>query len=226
MNKLADNTRHCRILLVDDHPIFRRGVMSMLSGESTYEVVAEAGSAQEAISQLREADPDLALVDISLPGSNGIELIKMLLAEKPKLPILILTMHDESVYAMRALRAGARGYLMKTEAMNGIVEAIHKVSTGEMYVSEDLSNRLIFQAVHGSNSEGQSQSPIDRLSDRELEVFRLLGRGFATRHIAKELHLSIKTVETHRAHIKEKLGCSDSTEMVGFAIDWVTNENL
>jgi len=216
-------TPRCRILVVDDHPIFRRGVMAMLGSEETLEVVGEAPSAQEGISKMRELEPDFLIVDVSMPGNNGIELIKMIRAENPDTPILVLTMHDESLYALRALRAGAQGYLMKAEATERIFYAIEKIRRGEIYVSEELGERLIFQAIHGSDDQ-RSQSPIEQLSDRELEVFRLLGRGFATRHIAQELNLSIKTVETHRAHIKEKLGCEDSKQMVRFAIDWLANE--
>jgi len=226
MKKSSDSQskpRRCRILVVDDHPIFRRGVMAMLGSEPKLEVVGEAPSAQEGISKMRELDPDFLIIDVSLPGNNGIELIKMIRAENPDTPILVLTMHDESLYALRALRAGAQGYLMKAEATERIFHAIEKIRRGEIYVSEELGERLIFQAIHGSDDQ-QSQSPVEQLSDRELEVFRLLGRGYATRHIAQELNLSIKTVETHRAHIKEKLGCEDSKQMVQFAIDWVGNQ--
>jgi len=171
---------------------------------------------------MRRLKPDVALLDISLPGTNGVELIKLMKAEQPKLPLLVLSMHDESLYALRSLRAGASGYVMKAEALNHVLTALRKVLKGEVYVSEKFSERLIFKAIQ--SIDGGLGSPVDKLSDRELEVLELLGRGFGTREIANELHLSVKTIETHRAHIKEKLGFKDSGEMVRFSIDWVAQE--
>ncbi len=171
---------------------------------------------------MRKLNPDVALLDISLPGPNGIELIKSMKAEQPKLPMLVLSMHDESLYALRALKAGALGYVMKDEALSQVRTALRTVLQGEFYVSPRLSKRLIFQSIHLRDTD--SACPVDRLSDRELEVFTFLGRGMGTRDIASELHLSVKTIETHRAHIKEKLGFDGSREMVLFAIDWVAQE--
>jgi DNA-binding NarL/FixJ family response regulator len=148
--------------------------------------------------------------------------VKLMRAEQPKLPILMLSMHDESLYALRALRAGARGYVMKTEALTHVLVAMRKVLAGDIYVSPRFSERLVFKAIQ--SLDGGMGSPVDRLSDRELEVLQLLGKGFGTREIANELHLSVKTIETHRAHIKEKLGFKDASEMVRFAIDWVAQE--
>ena len=171
---------------------------------------------------MRRLDPDVALVDISLPGSNGLELTKAMLSERPKLRIIILSMHDESLYALRALKAGARGYVMKSEASGSIVAAIEKVSAGAIYVSPRYAEQLIFKAVQ--SLENGAGSPVDRLSDRELEVLNHLGRGKSTRAIAAELRLSVKTIETHRSHIKEKLGLRDAGELVRFALDWAANE--
>lgn len=211
-----------RILIVDDHPVFRRGIAAMIGEQGDLTVCGEADNAPSALDAMRRLKPDLALLDISLPGANGIELIKLMLAEQPKLPVLMLSMHDESLYALRALRAGAKGYVMKAEAMTQVIAALRKVLGGEIYVSPRFSERLVFKAIR--SLEGGMGSPVDRLSDRELEVLQFLGRGFGTREIANELHLSVKTIETHRAHIKEKLGFKDAGEMVRFAIEWVAQE--
>lgn len=214
--------RQQNILIVDDHPVVRHGIAQIINAESDLAVCGEAESAPGALEAMRRLRPDLALVDISLQGTNGIELIKLMKAEQPRLPILMLSMHDESLYALRSLRAGARGYVMKGEAMEHVLTAIRKVLAGDIYVSPRFSERLVFKAIQ--SLEGGMGSPVDKLSDRELEVLQLLGKGYGTREIANELHLSIKTIETHRAHIKEKLGFKDAGEMVRFAIDWVTKE--
>jgi DNA-binding NarL/FixJ family response regulator len=214
--------RQRTVLVVDDHPVVRHGIAQIINADRTLRVCGEADSAPAALDAMRRLKPDLALLDISLHGTNGIELVKLMRAEQPKLPILMLSMHDESLYALRALRAGARGYVMKGEAMDHVLTAIHKVLSGSIYVSPRFSERLVFKAIQ--SLEGGMGSPVDKLSDRELEVLQLLGKGYGTREIANELHLSIKTIETHRAHIKEKLGFKDAGEMVRFAIDWVTQE--
>lgn len=211
-----------RILIVDDHPVFRHGIAALITAEKDLAVCGEADSAPAALEAMRRLKPDLAMLDISLQGTNGIELVKLMRAEQPRLPIIILSMHDESLYALRALRAGARGYVMKGEAMSHVLTALHKVLAGDIYVSPRFSERLVFKAIQ--SLEGGMGSPVDKLSDRELEVLQLLGRGFGTREIANELHLSVKTIETHRAHIKEKLGFKDAGEMVRFSIDWVAQE--
>jgi len=211
-----------RVLVVDDHPVFRRGIIALITEQPDLAVCGEADTAPAALDAMRRLQPDVALIDISLPGTNGIELLKSMLAEQSKLAVLMLSMHDESLYALRALRAGAKGYVMKAEAMSNVVGALRKVLGGEVYVSPRFSERLVFKAIH--SLDGGMGSPVDKLSDRELEVLQLFGRGFGTREIANELHLSIKTIETHRAHIKEKLGFKDGGEMVRFAIDWVAQE--
>jgi DNA-binding NarL/FixJ family response regulator len=211
-----------RILLVDDHPTFRRGLASAIAEHADLGVCGEAEDAQKALDAMRRLKPDIAIVDISLPGANGIELIKQMVAEQPALAFLVLSMHDETYFALRALRAGAKGYVMKAEAPSEIIAAIRKIRRGELYVSPRLGDRLLFRAIQ-SLEEGTG-TLVDRFSDRELEVFQLLGKGLGTREIAETLHLSAKTVETHRAHLKEKLGCQGSSEVVRFAIDWVTKE--
>lgn len=222
----TNDTESCmtthRVLLVDDHPGFRRGIASVIADEAQFTVCGEASTAPGALDAMRRLKPDLVVVDISMPGTNGIELIKMMVAEQPHLNTLVLSMHDESVYALRALRAGAKGYIMKAESLECIVAGLHKVAAGEVYVSPKFNDRLIFKAIQVTTPE--SSSPIDKLSDRELEVMQLLGKGYGTREIAEQLHLSVKTVETHRGHIKEKLGFKESGDMVRFAIDWVTHQ--
>ncbi|MEO6847488.1 MAG: response regulator transcription factor [Chthoniobacterales bacterium] len=213
-----------KVLIVDDHPVFRHGIQTLLRSESDLIICGEASSAPAALDAMRQLLPDIALLDISLPGTNGIELIKLMKSEQPKLLILILSMHDESLYALRALKAGALGYVMKAEAPTQILTAIRRVLNGDIYVSQKFSERLIFKAIH--SIEGGIGLPVDKLSDRELEVLQLLGRGFGTREIANDLHLSVKTIETHRAHIKEKLGFKDAGEMVRFSIDWVAQEKV
>ncbi len=225
-NRKTNSTRPIsskfRLLLVDDHPVFRRGIAGLISDEPDFEIAAEASDSLTALTAMRNEEPDLALVDVSLPGHNGIELIKLMLAERPKLKILMLSMHDESLYALRALRAGAKGYVMKAEAMNNVLVALRKVASGEIYVSDKVANLLIFKAI--KSDDAGVGSPVDSLSDRELEVLELLGRGYPSRDIAERLHLSVKTIETHRAHIKEKMNFKDAGEMIRFAVEWTAHE--
>ena len=211
-----------RVLIVDDHPIFRFGLAGLITEQSHLEVCGHADSAPIALDSMRRLKPDLVLLDLSLRGTNGIELIKLMKAEEPTLPILVISMHDEAVFGLRALKAGALGYVMKAEAMNHVAEAISKVVQGKIYVSPKFGEKLIFKAEQ--SIESGTGSPVDALSDRELEVLQLLGKGHSTRSIADTLHLSVKTIETHRAHIKEKLGFPDSEDMVKFAIDWVAQQ--
>jgi DNA-binding NarL/FixJ family response regulator len=216
------SNRKKRVLIVDDHPVFRFGLAGLISEQTRLEVCGHADSAPLALDAMRRLKPDIVLVDLSLRGTNGIELIKLMKAEEPDLPVLVISMHNEAVFGMRALKAGALGYVMKAEAMNHVAEAIFKVLQGKIYVSPEFAEKLIFKAVQ--STEAGAGSPVDALSDRELEVLQQLGRGGSTRSIAEALHLSVKTIETHRAHIKEKLGLQDSEEMVKFAIDWVAQQ--
>lgn len=208
-----------RILIVEDHPVFRYGITALINGEPDMTVCGEAASSSTALQSVRSLNPDAAVLDIALPGTNGIELTKLIKAERPDLPLLMLSMYDESLYAIRALRAGARGYVMKAEAHMYVMEAIRTILSGNLYISPKLRERLIAKVI-ASDEEG-SDSPVDALSQREREVLELLGKGQGTRQIAESLGLSIKTIETHRAHIKSKLGLSDGNELARFASDWV-----
>jgi DNA-binding NarL/FixJ family response regulator len=217
-----ERKKPARILIVDDHPVFRFGVAALIAGHADLEICGEAENAPAALEAMRRLKPDIALVDISLSGTNGIELLKQMKAESPQLEILMVSMHDESLYALRALKAGAKGYVMKAEALDQVVDAIRKVLNGEICVSERFGQQLIFNAIQ--SMQGGMGSPVDKLSDRELEVLQLLGKGLSTREIAGRLNLSVKTIETHRAHIKEKMNFRDAPEMVNFAVEWVNQE--
>jgi DNA-binding NarL/FixJ family response regulator len=208
-----------RIVIVDDHPLFRKGLEQLIHSDAAFAVCGEAGNASQAMDVIRKLDPDLAIVDLSLPGANGIELIKNIRAEFPNLPILVLSMHDESLYALRALRAGAEGYVMKHEAMANVIQAIHEVFSGRPYLSPAMAAQVITKFAH-HQSENQPDT-VERLSDRELEILELIGKGREVREIANRLHLSPKTVETHRAHIKEKLQLKNARDVVRFAVQWI-----
>lgn len=212
----------CRVLIVDDHPLFRRGIAALIAEEKDFALCCEAESVETGLDAVRRLKPDVALVDVSLPGANGIELVKAIIAEQPRFGVLVISMHDETIYAIRALRAGAKGYMLKTEAMANLMSALRKVAAGEVYVSPHFKARLAFMGLGDSGST--AVSPLDKLSAREREVFELFGRGFGTNEVADELKLSVKTIETHRMHINAKLGFSDSRDMVRAARDWVTQQ--
>lgn len=211
-----------KVLIVDDHPIVRQGLTQLLNGEADLVVCGEAETARRAMAAITELDPDLAIVDITLQGTNGIELIKNIVAQWPELPILVLSMHDESLYAERALRAGAKGYVMKQEATEKLTGALRRILNGQIYVSEKLADKMMRKAIDGKSVH--DASPVSALSDRELEVLQLIGQGQGTRQIAEDLNLSVKTIESHRAHIKEKLNLKTAPEMVRFAVQWVNQE--
>jgi DNA-binding NarL/FixJ family response regulator len=207
-----------KVLLVDDHPIVRQGLAQLLEQENDLIVCGEADDARGALEAIDRLKPDIAIVDIMLKDINGIELIKKIKSRLGKLPVLVMSMHDESLYAERALRAGARGYIMKEEATDKMLIAIRRVMQGEIYLSERMISRILHRLADGKS---QADSPLDRLSDRELEVFRLIGEGLGTRQIAERLTVSVKTIESYRAHIKEKLELNTSTEVMHQAVQWV-----
>jgi DNA-binding NarL/FixJ family response regulator len=211
-----------KILVVDDHPIVRQGLALLINRELDMVVCGEAEEASGAMHVLASAQPDLLIVDISLNGPDGLDLLKTIRGSHPALPVLILSMHDESIYAERALRAGANGYIMKQEATEKVLVAVRRIFNGEIYVSDRIANKMLKHYITGSGT--LRNSSIADLSDRELEVFRLIGEGHGTRQIAAELHLSIKTVESYQAHIKEKLSLRSARELMQHAIQWKMNE--
>ena len=210
------------VFVIDDHPIVREGLTQLINREPDLTVCGTAEDIYEALKAMQTLKPDIALADISLKGADGIELIKNLKIRMPALPVLVLSIHDESIYAPRALRAGARGFIMKQEATENVLLALRRVLSGEIYLSKRMANKMLQQFV-GASGTAQKFS-IDRLSDRELEVFRLIGQGHGTRRIAEELRLSVKTVESYREHIKEKMTLSDASELVQHAIQWLQRE--
>jgi DNA-binding NarL/FixJ family response regulator len=219
----SSQTRKNQVYLVDDHPIVRQGLIKLIEQEEELEVCGEAGSVGEALNEIQENGPDVILVDISLEDSNGLELIKSIDDLGLQIPTLVLSMHDESLYAEHALKAGASGYVMKQAASNTLIQAIEKVLDGEIYVSKAMSSQMLKMAFR--NSGEKLRSGAESLSLRELEVFDLIGRGNSTREIAEQLHLSVKTIETYRAHIKDKLQLRSGTELMQRAIHWVENES-
>ena len=211
-----------KLLIVDDHPMMRQGLIQLINNEKDLMVCGEAETAEEAVAALDKCKPDLALIDITLGGRSGLELIKDIQAIDPNLPLLVLSMHDESLYAERVLRAGSRGYIMKQAGGKQIMLAIRQVLSGEMYVSPKMSARIL-ESFSGQRSE-TSGSPMHKLTDREFEIFQLIGQGRGTRQIAEQLRLSVKTVEVHRQHIKEKLSISDAPSLVRYAVRWLETQ--
>jgi DNA-binding NarL/FixJ family response regulator len=214
----ADVRPRTRIVIVDDHPIVRLGIRQMLAQEHDLEVCGEAESADAAKQLISSARPDLAVVDLSLSQGSGLELIRSLRESMPLLPVLVLSMHDETLFAERVLRAGARGYIVKREAITDLVKAIRQLLAGRVYVSEGMSQtilaRLGREAVAADN-------PLASLTDRELAVFDLIGRGRSTNAIAEQLGVSVKTIETYRSNIKTKLNLKDATDLIRFAATWI-----
>lgn len=211
-----------KILIVDDHPMMRQGLVQLINNEPDLEVSGEAETAEQALSVIGQAAPDLLLADISLTGKSGLELIKDIQTLQPSLPVLVISMHDESVYAERVLRAGGRGYIMKQEGGKQIMQAIRHVLGGQIYVSAKMSGKIL-EIFSGRRAQSAS-SPVEQLTDREFEVFQLIGQGKGTRQIAEQLHVSIKTVEVHRQHIKEKLKLTDAPSLARYAVQWVESQ--
>jgi len=210
--------KRARVLIVDDHPAVREALALRISRQPDLEVCGEAADTNDALRLVGEILPDAAVVDVSLKTGNGIDLIKRIRDRNERVRILVWSMHSESLYAERALRAGALGYINKGHATDRIVEAIRRVLAGKVWLSEVMAERLLQRSVGGS---GEDRSPLDVLADRELEVFRLIGEGVKTAEIAERLHLSVKTVETYRDRIRQKLDLSDGTKLVHYATQWV-----
>jgi DNA-binding NarL/FixJ family response regulator len=204
------------VFIVDDHPVVRQGLAAFINGEDDFTVCGDAEDADSAIRQINEQRPDIIIADLSLKGTSGIELTTAI-KSRFNIPVLILSMHDENFYAERAIRAGARGFIMKKESMETVVRALRDILNGKIYVSDDIKERLLGKLLTSSDV---MQSPLDGLTNREMDVFQLIGRGMSNRHIAKELSLSVKTVETYRSRIIEKLKMKDSSELVRYAVQW------
>jgi len=210
-----------RLLLVDDHPIMRHGLAQLIRSEPGLDVCAEAGNARDGLVAVGEHQPDLVIIDLTLPDKNGLELLKDIQAMHPGKLCLVLSMHDEDTYGERALRAGARGYIMKEAAADHLVTAVRKILSGGIYVSEAMASRMLEQVA---GQRPKSVAGVKSLSDRELEVLEMIGKGVATKNIAAKLNISARTVEAHRAHIKDKLAITDGAALVRFAVQWVEEQ--
>jgi DNA-binding NarL/FixJ family response regulator len=213
-----------RVLLVDKHPVFRHGLSQLINQQSDLITCGEADNTSSAIASIASTKPDIAIIDLALKQSMGIELLKDLKVQYPSLPVLVLSLYEESLYTERVLRAGAKGYIMKDAPGEEILQAIRRVLNGRIYLSQEMGTKLLTPMVSGG--QDVSQSPIDRLSDRELEVFQLLGKAYETRQIAETLHVSIKTVESYREHIKVKLNLENSTQLIRKAVEWVQSAGI
>ena len=220
--QVSIQTKKCRVLLVDDHPIVRQGLALLIDREADLSVCGEAEGAHSAFHAIETLRPDIVVLDISLNGPDGLDVLKEIRMKTASLPVLILSMHDESIYAERAMRAGANGYIMKQEATEKVLEALRRIVNREIYVSDRVANKMLQQYIGGSTVA--QHSPVSDLTDRELEVFRLIGGGHSTRQIAEELRLSVKTVESYQAHIKEKLSLRSARELMQHAIQWSISE--
>jgi DNA-binding NarL/FixJ family response regulator len=207
-----------RVLIVDDHPMIRQGLAGLINEEPNLTVCGEAGSSRQALEMFVALQPNLAIVDISLDKGDGIELIKEVRARHPQVLLLVLSMHDEGVYAERAVRAGASGYVMKAEAAETLRAAIRQVRAGKIYISARATDQLLRWVGTGRKDTRSFKSPVERLTDRELQIFRLIGKGVKVREIASQLYISVKTVESHRVNIKVKLGVQTSAELLRYAI--------
>jgi DNA-binding NarL/FixJ family response regulator len=221
----ASNGPKTRVMLVDDHPVLRQGIAELVNGEDGLEVCGEAGNMQDALALAGKLKPDLVIVDVSLNGNSGIELMKNLSGRYSSIPLLAYSMHDETIYAERALRAGAKGYVMKQADPEVLLGAIQQVLKGKMYLSDRISEHLLGKLVGAGASSAPIASPIEKLSDRELEVLQLMGKGMGTGDIADQLCLSVKTIETYREHLKEKLNLTTGQELLRYAIEWSLSQS-
>jgi DNA-binding NarL/FixJ family response regulator len=219
---LVEEPLRKKILIVDDHPFMRAGLAQLIDKQRDLIVGGEAGNPHEALRELAKIKADLVLTDITMPGRSGLEFIKDLQAQYPTLPILVVSMHDEIIYAERALRAGARGYIMKEAGGDNLLTAIRQILNGQVYVSPKLAERIL-DSFSGRKPRC-SASPFGKLTDREFEVFQLIGEGKSTRDIAAQFNLSPKTVDVHRGHIKEKLQLKDATALVRHAVRWIETQ--
>jgi len=223
MARETDQQATIKVFLVEDHPVFRLGLRELIEQEPDLKVCGEAKSVGEGWEKIARSRPDLVIIDISLEGRNGLELVKQLKDQSPELPTLVLSMHEETLYAERSLRAGARGYIMKDEASELVVDAIRKVCSGEIYLSARMTKVMLSKMVGGP--AGQAE-PEQCLTNRELEVFELIGTGLTTQEISERLCLSAKTIGTYRERIKEKLGLRNASELTQRGVQWVEQRQL
>lgn len=218
-----NNVNKTQILIVDDHPVVRDGLTIIINHEQDMNVCGNSEDAYTALKAIAELEPDVVITDISLKNSDGIELTKSIKEAYPKLSVIVLSVHDESVYAERALLAGAKAYLMKDAASENIIKAVRTVLRGEIYVSNAISKKFLHQIA--GDKAGTTKTPIESLSDREFEIFCLTGKGYKASHIAKQLHLSTKTIETYRSRIKEKLNLPNAAELLQYSIKWAKSQD-
>jgi DNA-binding NarL/FixJ family response regulator len=219
----AKTGKKTQVLIVDDHPVVRDGLAAIINHERDMNVCDEADDAAGALKAIAELKPDVVVTDISLKSSDGIELTKSIKVRYPRLPVIIFSVHDESIYAERALRAGAHAYMMKETVSENIVKAIRTVLNGEIFVSDKISKKFLHKIA--GDKAGTTKTPVESLSDRELEIFRLIGEGLKASQIAKQLHLSIKTIETYRSRIKEKLNLPNAAELLQYSIKWAKSQD-
>ncbi|MBL7188993.1 MAG: response regulator transcription factor [Phycisphaerae bacterium] len=212
-----------KVFIVDDHPVVRDGLITLIEHEQDLKVCGDADDAAEAIKSVSSLKPDVVIVDIGLKSSDGIELTKSIKMQHPRLPVVVFSIHDESVYAERALRAGASAYLMKEVISENVITAVRAVLRGEIYVSDQIAKKFLGNAFQGKSDAGTD--PVSKLSNREFEIFRLIGAGYKASQIADRMHLSVKTIETYRARIKEKLNISDASKLLRYAIKWVSSDD-
>ncbi len=214
------NPKKYSVFIVDDHPLVRRGYSYVVGQHPKLHICGEASSVDEALKKIRESAPDLVITDISLEGATGLELIKSLQVEYPSLPILVISMHDESEYAFRSFRSGARGYIVKRKGDSTIVQAIETLLQGGVYLSDEMTRSIVTELQ--GNSNGKITDPIDNLTDREMEIFQLCGQGLSFREISESLHISIKTVESHRSKIRNKINATSNVDLIRKAVQWVS----
>jgi DNA-binding NarL/FixJ family response regulator len=207
-----------RIFIIDDHPLVRTGLKQLIEGEADLSVCGETARMSGSVELIKECMPDLAIIDLSLPDGNGLDLVKCLKTQLPDIPVLVSSMHDEKLFAERALLTGAKGYINKQEAGEQVIDAIRRILNGEVYIGQELQAHLDMQATGATRSTTGTR--IELLTNRELQIFEFIGQGLGTSKIADKLHLSVKTIETHRANIKKKLGLSSSNELMRSAVQW------
>ncbi|MGD1086831.1 MAG: response regulator transcription factor [Verrucomicrobiota bacterium] len=223
MIQRGKSARPKKILIVDDHPMMREGLAQLIANQPGLQVCGEAGDAREALEKIPVLQPDLVLTDITMPGKNGLELIKDIQALHPGVLVLVISMHDEALYVERVLRSGGRGYVMKQEGGKMIAEAIRRVLDGQIHVSEKMSAKIL--EIFSGHRADVASSPVEKLTDREFEVFELIGQGLDTKEMAEKLHLSTKTIEVHRANVKAKLKLTSMAELIRYAVRWAESQN-